>query len=1167
MTATPALTTDLKTQVKLLADDLRKRLDDDPAQFADWQRTHREAVMKDRTAMTWVDWREDRIDQAAVAWVLTTVFIRFCEDNSLVKPVWFSGPARRRQEALDGYNAYFRANPVHSDREWLESVIGYLRSLPATRALVDAHSALEYVSPSGDGVGRLREFWLRRGDDGAIIHDLHDESLSTRFLGDLYQDLSDHAKEKYALLQTPVFVEEHILDRTLEPALNDRPLDGFRMIDPTCGSGHFLLGAFDRLLDRWHKYAPGMEIQARVQTALDAIHGVDLNPFAVAIARFRLTVAALKACELRSLEDAPAFKFHLAAGDSLIHGPDPDALPGMTDRSAFMPFHYTTEDGPLLLEILDEGRYDAVVGNPPYITPRDKSLNKIYRSKFGLLCKGKYALTVPFIAEFFALAKRGQQSGWVGLITSNSFMKRGFGVPIIEDFLARRDLRLVEDTSGAYIPGHGTPTVILFGRNQQPVDSTVHAVLGVRGETGQPENPAEGVVWRSIVTHGGDVDWEDEWITVTDVDRSRLAIHPWSLSGGGAISLMDSIESKKSRPLVATASEIGIVAVIGEEDAFELRPGSTEPSVDVVEGEGVRDFTLTASPRFWPYENDYRVTDLARKSHWMWPYRRLVSGYLMFGKTREQRGLEWLEYGMLAKSKLSVELSIAFASVSTHNHFALDRRGLVFKQTAPVIKLPSGATEDDHLGLVGLLNSSTACFWLKQKSYAKTGADNNSGGGNRWSPEPWFSFYDFSSTIVENFPLPSKKPLERGRLLDTIAREASTNEPQVICAGKSPSSEELHAARKASSAARARMISIQEELDWEIYRLYGLIDEDLTYSGVDLPGLALGERAFEIALARSGQQTAWFERHGSAPITKIPEHWPASYQEIVQRRLELIAEQPYIRILEKPEYKRRWLQDSWEERQERALRNWLLKRLQDRRFWFDAQGRPSPRSVAQLADDVTRDADMVSVLTLWERRPDVPVADSLKRLLEDEAVPFHSGYRYKESGLRKRESWEETWALQRREDTGEKIEIDVPPKYTSADFAKPSYWKHRGKLDAPKERFILYPDASRDGDGTQLLGWAGWDHAEQALALASIINDREQEGWPDERLVPLIAGLAELQPWVDQWHGDVHPTYGVSLAAFCAEELARRAAQVSMTIEQLRWWRPEKKKGKGRGKG
>ena len=230
--------------------------------------------------------------------------------------------------------------------------------------------------------------------------------------------------------------------------------------------------------------------------------------------------------------------------------------------------------------------------------------------------------------------------------------------------------------------------------------------------------------------------------------------------------------------------------------------------------------------------------------------------------------------------------------------------------------------------------------------------------------------------------------------------------------------------------------------------------------------------------------------------------------------------------------------------------------MEERRFWFDGQGRPLPRSVAQLADDVARDADLVSVLALWEGRPDVPVTQSLVRLLADEAVPFLAAYRYKDSGLRKREAWEETWRLQRLEDAGEKVgTIAVPPKYTSADFRKNSYWQARGKLDVPKERFILYPDAGRETDPTQLLGWAGWDHAQQSLALSLIIGDREKDGWEDDRLVPLVAGLAELQPWVEQWHGEVDPNYGVSLAAFCREQLTARAAQVGKTLDELATWR------------
>ena len=353
------------------------------------------------------------------------------------------------------------------------------------------------------------------------------------------------------------------------------------------------------------------------------------------------------------------------------------------------------------------------------------------------------------------------------------------------------------------------------------------------------------------------------------------------------------------------------------------------------------------------------------------------------------------------------------------------------------------------------------------------------------------------------------------------------------------------------------MIAVQEELDWEVYQLYGLIDEDLTYGGGDPPLLALGQRAFEVALARSGEKTAWFERHGSTAITEIPTHWPPAYQDLVRRRLELIAGHPFIRLLERPEYKRRWSQDSWVKRQEKALRWWLLDRLEDRRFWRDGTGGATPKSVGQLADEVTRDTDMVSVLALWEGRPDVPVTSSLVQLLEDEAVPFLAAYRYKDSGLRKREVWEATWDLQRREDRHEQVgKVDVPPKYTSADFRKPSYWRARGKLDVPKERFILYPNAGREGDSTPLLGWAGWNHAQQSLVLARIIGEREKEGWTDDRLVPLVAGLAELQPWVAQWHSEVDPVYGVSLATFCQEQLDQRAAQVGKTVAELAAWRP-----------
>ena len=89
--------------------------------------------------------------------------------------------------------------------------------------------------------------------------------------------------------------------------------------------------------------------------------------------------------------------------------------------------------------------------------------------------------------------------GFTGQITANSFMKREFGKKLIEAFFPRVDLTHVIDTSGAYIPGHGTPTVILLFAINGPIASTIRTVMGIRGEPSTPDDPAHGPVWSAIV--------------------------------------------------------------------------------------------------------------------------------------------------------------------------------------------------------------------------------------------------------------------------------------------------------------------------------------------------------------------------------------------------------------------------------------------------------------------------------------------------------------------------------------------------------------------------------------------------------------------------------------------------------------------------------------------
>jgi hypothetical protein len=335
----------------------------------------------------------------------------------------------------------------------------------------------------------------------------------------------------------------------------------------------------------------------------------------------------------------------------------------------------------------------------------------------------------------------------------------------------------------------------------------------------------------------------------------------------------------------------------------------------------------------------------------------------------------------------------------------------------------------------------------------------------------------------------------------------------------------------------------------------------------------LGQRAFEIALARRAEgaatETQWFARHGSTPITEIPLHWPEAYKRVVEERIEVIESRRDIALIERPECKRRWSAGSWEKKEKAALRSWLLDRCENRQLWFalDDIGnvQPKPLTIYRLADQLRDDADFVSVARLYAGE-DAELAAVLTEILDAEHVPHLAALRYKDSGMRIRAQWEKTWELQREEDTtGNRLDIPVPPKYTSADFLKQSYWSNRGKLDVPKERFISYRGASPDGDGSLLLGWAGWDHREQAHALMTLIEERStRDGWEKDRLIPLIAGLAEMLPWVKQWHGEIDDTYGTSPADAYASYLEDQQLKHGLTDEALTAWRPEKKTARAR---
>ena len=122
------LLADLQSLLPKLERDILDYSQTRPELAAHLQAEYAKAQAANRTAEHFVAWREAQITQAAAAWVLTGVFVRFLEDNRLLEAPLLSGPAAGAagqgalQQAKDRLTVYFNAHPTHAERDYLLAV-------------------------------------------------------------------------------------------------------------------------------------------------------------------------------------------------------------------------------------------------------------------------------------------------------------------------------------------------------------------------------------------------------------------------------------------------------------------------------------------------------------------------------------------------------------------------------------------------------------------------------------------------------------------------------------------------------------------------------------------------------------------------------------------------------------------------------------------------------------------------------------------------------------------------------------------------------------------------------------------------------------------------------------------------------------------------------------
>ena len=99
-----------------------------------------------------------------------------------------------------------------------------------------------------------------------------------------------------------------------------------------------------------------------------------------------------------------------------------------------------------------------------------------------------------------------------------------------------------------------------------------------------------------------------------------------------------------------------------------------------------------------------------------------------------------------------------------------------------------------------------------------------------------------------------------------------------------------------------------------------------------------------------------------------------------------------------------------------------------------------------------------------------------------------------------------------------------------------------------------------------MIAWAGYDHLQLASAISTYYVDVQERlgGRDDPRLLPLLAGLLELLPWLKQWHNNLDPVYNTQMGDYFEGFIQDEARQMCRTPEQIRTWEAPQRTGRRR---
>ena len=687
-----------------------------------------------------------------------------------------------------------------------------------------------------------------------------------RFLGKVIRLTTKHqaiieekpeVKKAGGVYYTPRYIVDYIVKHSIGKLLNSKKVqaNGFlnkllgngkqsasrlKILDPACGSGSFLLGAYQFLLD-WHleqyllepkKWMKGkkprlyqasggswkLTLSERKRILLNNIYGVDIDPQAVEVTKLSLLLKVLEdeksvISQLSLFKERvlPDINNNIKCGNSLIghdfYQGQQLALIDEETQYRVNAFDWKSE----FLDVMQAGGFDAVIGNPPYVriqtlkewTPLEVAF---YKERYVAASKGNYDIYVVFAEKGLNLLN---DKGYLGFILPHKFLNAKYGEPL----------------RGLLAKGKHLAEIVHFGDQQVFANATTYTCLLFLNKQEQPyfhfvkahhlatwQNDSKTVIPEDIetekLTH-------DEWHFVIGADKDlfeRLKKMPVKLGN---------IASRMAQGIRTSANEVYVLDLISDDGSLVEAYSKQLNRVVTLERALLSGFLQCREIK--PYHIDYtgkvviipyfiqngNVSLISEKElKQSYPhtekYLRENKAYLENREHGRMQGSNWYGYVYPKNIEIMATPKLLVPDIANHAAFAFDIVGEYALTSGYGITLRE-STSESVLYVLGLLNSQLLDFYLKQVSTPLRGG-----------------FFRYFTQFIEQLPIRTidfDNPTDKAnhdqlvqwveQMLALNKQRAANNDPHTM------------------KIIERRIAATDKQIDQLVYRLYDLTTKEI----------------------------------------------------------------------------------------------------------------------------------------------------------------------------------------------------------------------------------------------------------------------------------------------------------------------------------------------------